>query len=100
MSRKSNQRRRIANRDDLIPPPTPLWDLYLVYEGKNPETGLPIIKAFLNPLIMWIWIGVGIVVFGTGVALVPNMTAALASQKNRVPLAAAVPAEAALKGGD
>jgi len=79
---------------------TPLWDLYLVYEGKNPETGLPIIKAFLNPLIMWIWIGVGIVVLGTGVALVPNMTATLAAQKNRALAMAAVPAGAALKGGD
>ena len=29
---------------------TPLWDLYVIYEGQNQNTGLPIIKAFLNPL--------------------------------------------------
>jgi cytochrome c-type biogenesis protein CcmF len=51
---------------------TPLWDLYVVYAGQNQESGLPVIKAFLNPLVMWIWIGAGIVLFGTLVALIPN----------------------------
>ncbi len=49
-------------------------DLYVIYEGKNPDTDKPIIKVFLNPLMNWIWIGVGIVVMGTFVALVPNLT--------------------------
>ena len=49
-------------------------DLYVIYEGKNPDTDRPIIKVFLNPLMNWIWIGVLIVVMGTFVALVPNMT--------------------------
>jgi cytochrome c-type biogenesis protein CcmF len=48
--------------------------LYLVFEGKDPDTQQPIIKAFLNPLIAWIWIGVLIVVAGTFIALVPNLT--------------------------
>jgi cytochrome c-type biogenesis protein CcmF len=48
-------------------------DLYTVFEGKNPDTGRPIIKVFLNPLIAWIWIGVAIVVAGTFIALVPNL---------------------------
>jgi cytochrome c-type biogenesis protein CcmF len=52
---------------------TPLWDLYLIYEGQNQDTGLPIIKAFLNPLVLWIWIGTGIVLLGTLVALTPNL---------------------------
>jgi cytochrome c-type biogenesis protein CcmF len=47
-------------------------DLYLVYEGQDPETGRPIIKAHLNPLVSWIWIGVLVMIFGTIVALVPN----------------------------
>jgi cytochrome c-type biogenesis protein CcmF len=47
-------------------------DVYLVYEGKNETTGRPIIKAHLNPLVPWIWIGLIIMVFGTVVALVPN----------------------------
>jgi cytochrome c-type biogenesis protein CcmF len=49
-------------------------DLYVIYEGKNPDTDKPIIKVFLNPLINWIWIGVLIVVVGTFLALVPNLT--------------------------
>jgi cytochrome c-type biogenesis protein CcmF len=48
-------------------------DLYTVFEGRNPDSGQPIIKVFLNPLIAWIWIGVLIVVLGTFIALVPNL---------------------------
>jgi cytochrome c-type biogenesis protein CcmF len=47
-------------------------DIYVVYEGKNETTGRPIIKAHLNPLVPWIWIGLIIMVFGTVIALVPN----------------------------
>jgi cytochrome c-type biogenesis protein CcmF len=76
---------------------TPEWDLYVVYEGINPDTGQPIIKAFLNPLVGWIWFGLAIIVFGTFVALVPSLAPATAAV--RFP-ARAVSAEAVLKGGD
>src|SRR6202166_1655863 len=49
-------------------------DLYLVYEGQN-EKGQPIIKAHLNPLVMWIWLGVWIILGGTVLALIPNSPA-------------------------
>jgi cytochrome c-type biogenesis protein CcmF len=62
----------VANHETLA------WDLYAIYAGKNPDSGLPIIKVFLNPLMAWIWIGVVIVAFGTLVALTPNLSAALA----------------------
>jgi cytochrome c-type biogenesis protein CcmF len=55
------------------------WDLYVVYEGQDQTTGLPIIKAFLNPLVMWIWVGLMVVVAGTLVALVPSLSPALAT---------------------
>ena len=61
-----------------------MTDVYLVYEGKNETTGRPIIKAHLNPLVPWIWIGLIIMVFGTIIALVPNAAA--------VQVAAPVPA--------
>ncbi len=84
----------VANHSTLA------WDVYVIYAGKNPDTGQPIIKVFLNPLVAWIWIGVGIVVLGTGVALVPNMTAALAASRNRA-AALAPSAEAVIaRGGD
>jgi cytochrome c-type biogenesis protein CcmF len=47
-------------------------DLYVVYEGENQDTGRPIIKAHLNPLVSWIWLGVLVMVFGTALALLPN----------------------------
>jgi cytochrome c-type biogenesis protein CcmF len=48
-------------------------DLYTVYEGPDPDSNMPEIKVFLNPLIKWIWIGVAIVVLGTFIALIPNL---------------------------
>jgi len=74
----------------------PEWDLYVVYEGTNPATNQPIIKAFLNPLVSWIWAGVAIIVFGTVIALVPSLSPATASL--RVP-ARAAPVEPVLGGG-
>jgi cytochrome c-type biogenesis protein CcmF len=48
-------------------------DLYVVFEGTNPDNDKPIIKFFVNPLVNWIWIGVGIIIFGTFIALVPPL---------------------------
>src|SRR5216684_785751 len=62
-------------------------DLYVIYSGRDQETDRPIIKAFVNPLVMWVWIGVFIVIAGTGVALVPNA----AQIKSPVPVAVALP---------
>ena len=53
-------------------------DLYVVFAGQNPETNLPVIHAFLNPLVKWIWFGGVVVVFGTLIALLPNRRAVLA----------------------
>jgi len=47
-------------------------DLYLVYEGVNQDTGRPIIKAHLNPMVPWIWTGLLIMIFGTIISLIPN----------------------------
>ena len=75
------------------------WDLYVVFEGTNPDTQQPIIKAFLNPLVSWLWAGVAIMVFGTFIALVPSLKPATAALK--VPASRPVQAEpAVLKGGD
>jgi cytochrome c-type biogenesis protein CcmF len=56
----------VANRS------TPQEDLYVVYEGQNLDTGKPIIKVHLNPLVMWIWVGVWIMIVGTILTLVPS----------------------------
>jgi len=65
----------------------PSWDLYVVFEGTNPGTGQPIIKAFLNPLVSWIWAGVVLLVLGTFVALVPSLTPATSSVRAPSPRA-------------
>ena len=48
-------------------------DLYLVYTGVNPDTGRPIIKAHLNPLVWWIWAGAHLLLIGTIIALFPSV---------------------------
>jgi cytochrome c-type biogenesis protein CcmF len=60
-------------------------DLYVVYEGRNQDTGHPIIKVIINPLVNWIWIGVLVIVLGTGMALVPSAASV------RMAVTAAVP---------
>jgi cytochrome c-type biogenesis protein CcmF len=88
----------VANHSTLA------WDLYVIYAGQNPDTNRPIIKVFLNPLVAWIWIGVVIVILGTLVALVPNLTTVLsparARQKAKAPRHRLVSEPATLRGGD
>ncbi|HET7209346.1 MAG TPA: heme lyase CcmF/NrfE family subunit [Terriglobales bacterium] len=59
-------------------------DLYIVYEGMNQDTGRPIIKVHLNPLVMWIWVGLMVMIFGTILALVPNAAAVRVTVPARV----------------
>jgi cytochrome c-type biogenesis protein CcmF len=75
-------------------------DIYTVFEGNDPDTGRPIIKAFLNPLIAWIWIGVSIVVAGTFIALVPNMVRTPLRQKQEelAPVGSRAPAAIGASG--
>jgi cytochrome c-type biogenesis protein CcmF len=55
-------------------------DLYVVYAGRNPETGEPVIHAYLNPLVKWIWLGGVVVVLGTILALIPSRPPTLVIQ--------------------
>jgi cytochrome c-type biogenesis protein CcmF len=72
----------VANRSTLRE------DLYVIYEGSNEANGHPTIKAFVNPLVAWFWIGIWVLIFGTGMALVPNA----APVRSPVSVAEAVPA--------
>ena len=56
---------------------SPIWDLYVVYAGRSPETGKPVIHAYLNPLVKWIWFGGVVLVLGTVLAMLPNKRTAL-----------------------
>jgi cytochrome c-type biogenesis protein CcmF len=63
-------------------------DLYVVYAGMNPQTNLPTVHAFINPLVKWVWWGGMVVVMGTIVALLPNRVAVVALAKAESPVGA------------
>jgi cytochrome c-type biogenesis protein CcmF len=52
--------------------PTLAEDLYVVLAGIDPDTGKAIIQVFVNPMVMWVWIGGVVVLLGTLLALVPS----------------------------
>ncbi len=72
-------------------------DVYVVFAGMDPDTNLPVIHAFLNPLVKWIWLGGVWVVMGTLLALMPNRRAALGVAT--VPQTASAPIAQALNPG-
>lgn len=69
-------------------------DLYVVYAGQSPESNAPVIHAYLNPLVKWIWLGGVIVVMGTIVALMPNRRNVLVLAAVQQPAGAATVAPA------
>ena len=56
----------VANRSTM------LEDLYIVFSGTNQDTGHPIIKAYLNPLVWWIWAGAHFLIIGTIISMIPS----------------------------
>ena len=68
----SAQPQTVPSIFEVYPYPLLVNDLYVVYEGRNDDTGRPIIKAHLNPMVPWIWRGLIIMILGTISALVPN----------------------------
>jgi cytochrome c-type biogenesis protein CcmF len=58
-------------------------DLYLVYEGQN-DKGQPVIKAHVNPMVIWIWIGAWVIILGTGLALVESAPAPVTVRVTRL----------------
>ena len=64
-------------------------DLYVIYAGRS-DDNVPVIKAFIKPMVSWLWVGVLLVIAGTLVALVPNA----AQLKSMVPVPVTVPATA------
>ena len=55
-------------------------DLYVVYAGRDPDSNVPVIHAYLNPLVKWIWLGGVILALGTLLAMMPNREAVIALQ--------------------
>jgi cytochrome c-type biogenesis protein CcmF len=79
-------------------------DLYVVYAGMNPQTNLPTVHAFINPLVKWVWWGGMVVVMGTLVALIPNRAAVVVLARAQAPsgareIAGLRPAQITLREG-
>jgi len=47
-------------------------DLYTVLAGQDQESGKLVVEAFVNPLVLWVWLGGTVVFLGTLLALVPS----------------------------
>jgi cytochrome c-type biogenesis protein CcmF len=47
-------------------------DLYTVLAGQDQESGKLVVEAFVNPLVLWVWLGGTVVLLGTLLALVPS----------------------------
>ena len=58
-------------------------DLYIVLGGYSVEQGSATLVVTVNPLVNWIWFGVGILLVGTIIALLPERAIAFAT--SRVP---------------
>jgi cytochrome c-type biogenesis protein CcmF len=86
---------------------TPREDLYLIYAGQNQDTGRPIIKARVNPLVMWVWVGLLVMGFGTLIALAPSVAATKLARVSKlvkasapVPVPATATTSASMEAGD
>ncbi len=62
---------------------TPVEDLYLVFAGMSPDGQKCEIKAFVNPLVFWLWFGAAVMVFGTGITLLPDRKGAFSLPATR-----------------
>ena len=48
-------------------------DLYMVHSGSTTAGDKVVLQVYRNPLVAWIWIGSFVMVFGTVLAMIPNM---------------------------
>jgi cytochrome c-type biogenesis protein CcmF len=55
-------------------------DLYVNLAGYELESMVAILQVTVNPLVNWIWFGVGVMILGTGICLLPERTFAFATK--------------------
>ncbi len=70
-----------------------LWeDLYVVLPATDPQmmaAQTATLQIVVNPLVNWIWLGFGLMAFGTGIALLPEKAYSFAVAKNPADVAGA-----------
>jgi len=51
-------------------------DLYLVYAGTNEDGTKAVLQAYLNPLVVWVWVGAIVMILGTFLCMAPPLRGA------------------------
>ncbi len=69
---------------------TPVEDLYVVFAGISEDGLVCQIKAYVNPLVFWIWFGAAVMLFGSIITLLPDTTSRQSPVASR-PLASHIP---------
>ncbi|MBL8680823.1 MAG: cytochrome c biogenesis protein CcsA [Myxococcales bacterium] len=62
---------------------TPREDLYTVMASVSPTTRVAHLKAFVTPLVLWIWIGAIILIIGTAIGLWPEASVVADAARDR-----------------
>src|SRR5205085_12682503 len=68
-------------------------DLYVVMPSNDPSTmasQTAPLQIVINPLVNWIWLGFGVLAFGTGIALLPERALSFATARSSVEATATV----------
>ena len=60
---------------------TPKEDVYAIMSTVDPETERATFRVIVRPLVMWIWIGTLVLIFGTFIAIFPTARSALDEQR-------------------
>jgi cytochrome c-type biogenesis protein CcmF len=69
---------------------TPKEDLYVVFAGMSEDALVCQIKAFVNPLVFWIWFGSAVMLVGAIICLLPDKRSRQSSVASRQPEMAAL----------
>ena len=59
-------------------------DLYVVFAGVSRDGTRVILQVYLNPLVMWVWIGSIVLGLGTMIAMLPNKRTSPSKRKTPV----------------
>ena len=75
-------------RTDVAIRRTPAEDLYIVLAAVDLSTQTMTLQVVVNPLVNWIWLGFGVLAFGTCIALLPEQAYSFALARSPTDVAA------------
>ena len=58
-------------------------DVYVVLTGYDLDTNLANFRVYVNPLILWVWVGIMVLLLGTLICLIPQSVVEMAQWKPR-----------------